>query len=66
MTLCGPDLMFLKKMKGVNKIKREDDHFSQETTLRIAVHCLFAIKAVNFVVDVYVNATSYQRYFLSF
>ncbi|VDM94327.1 unnamed protein product, partial [Onchocerca ochengi] len=47
MTLCGPDLMFLRKMKGINKIRRDDDHFSFETTLRIAVHCLFAIKMLH-------------------
>uniref|UniRef100_A0A915PIY7 non-specific serine/threonine protein kinase n=1 Tax=Setaria digitata TaxID=48799 RepID=A0A915PIY7_9BILA len=47
MTLCGPDLMFLRKMKGINKIRRDDDHFSFETTLRIAVHCLFAIKLLH-------------------
>ncbi|VDN03403.1 unnamed protein product, partial [Thelazia callipaeda] len=47
MTLCGPDLMFLRKMKGANKIKRDDDHFSFETTLRIGVHCLFAIKMLH-------------------
>ncbi|KAM3717244.1 Serine/arginine-rich splicing factor [Dirofilaria immitis] len=47
MTLCGPDLMFLRKMKGINKIKRDDDHFSFETTLRVAVHCLFAIKVLH-------------------
>ncbi|VDO07278.1 unnamed protein product [Brugia timori] len=47
MTLCGPDLTFLRKMKGINKIKRDDDHFSFETTLRIAVQCLFAIKMLH-------------------
>ncbi|VDK84448.1 unnamed protein product [Litomosoides sigmodontis] len=47
MTLCGPDLMFLRKMKGMNAIKRDDDHFSFETTLRIAVQCLFAIKMLH-------------------
>ncbi|VBB29142.1 unnamed protein product, partial [Acanthocheilonema viteae] len=47
MTLCGPDLMFLRKMKGINAIKRDDDHFSFETTLRVAVHCLFAIKMLH-------------------
>ncbi|EJW77028.1 CK1/TTBKL protein kinase [Wuchereria bancrofti] len=47
MTLCGPDLTFLRKMKGINRIKRDDDHFSFETTLRIAVQCLFAIKMLH-------------------
>uniref|UniRef100_A0A0R3RRL8 non-specific serine/threonine protein kinase n=1 Tax=Elaeophora elaphi TaxID=1147741 RepID=A0A0R3RRL8_9BILA len=47
MTLCGPDLMFLRKMKGANTIKRDDEHFSFETTLRIAVQCLFAIKMLH-------------------
>ncbi|MFH4977938.1 hypothetical protein AB6A40_004647 [Gnathostoma spinigerum] len=44
MTLCGPDLMFLKRIRGENSNKREDDHFSIETILRIAIHCLYAIK----------------------
>ncbi|KHN77751.1 Tau-tubulin kinase 1 [Toxocara canis] len=47
MTLCGPDLMFLRRMRGVNKYDHEQDHFSLETTLRIGVHCLYAIKQVH-------------------
>lgn len=44
MTLCGPDLMFLKRIRGTNDIKREPDRFSEATTMRIGVHALFAIK----------------------
>uniref|UniRef100_A0A914ZWN5 non-specific serine/threonine protein kinase n=1 Tax=Parascaris univalens TaxID=6257 RepID=A0A914ZWN5_PARUN len=47
MTLCGPDLMFLRRLRGANRYKHEEDRFSVETTLRIAVHCLFAIKQVH-------------------
>ncbi|KAI6178900.1 Protein kinase domain-containing protein [Aphelenchoides besseyi] len=47
MTLCGPDLMFLKRVKGKNKNKREEGRFSQETILRIGVQALYQIKALH-------------------
>lgn len=47
MTLCGPDLMFLKKIKGQNGNKRDEDRFSEVTIVRIAVHCLYAIKQLH-------------------
>lgn len=47
MTLCGPDLMFLKRLKARNDVKREQDRFSEATTMRIGVHALFAIKQLH-------------------
>uniref|UniRef100_A0A7E4VGW5 Protein kinase domain-containing protein n=1 Tax=Panagrellus redivivus TaxID=6233 RepID=A0A7E4VGW5_PANRE len=47
MTLCGPDLMFLKRIKGQNDLKREHDRFSEATIMRIGVHALFAIKQLH-------------------
>lgn len=47
MTLCGPDLMFLKRIRGNNDLKREPDRFSESTIMRIGVHSLFAIKQLH-------------------
>ncbi|TKR68361.1 hypothetical protein L596_024352 [Steinernema carpocapsae] len=47
MTLCGPDLMFLRRIKGQNKNKREEDKFSETTILRVGVHALYAIKQLH-------------------
>lgn len=47
MTLCGPDLMYLKQAKAKNKLPREAKRFSEATILRVAVHALYAIKQLH-------------------
>ncbi|KAI6226327.1 Protein kinase domain-containing protein [Aphelenchoides fujianensis] len=47
MTLCGPDLMFLKRVKGKNGNKREPDRFSAQTVVRIGVQALYQIKVLH-------------------
>uniref|UniRef100_A0AC35FSC4 Protein kinase domain-containing protein n=1 Tax=Panagrolaimus sp. PS1159 TaxID=55785 RepID=A0AC35FSC4_9BILA len=47
MTLCGPDLMFLRLHQGTNNLKREHGRFSEATIMRIGVHSLFAIKQLH-------------------
>ncbi|KAI6226513.1 Protein kinase domain-containing protein [Aphelenchoides fujianensis] len=47
MTLCGPDLMFLKRVKGKNGNKRDPDRFSAQTVLRIGVQALYQIKVLH-------------------
>ncbi|CAD5232113.1 unnamed protein product [Bursaphelenchus xylophilus] len=49
MTLCGPDLMFLKRVDTDKKsmFKHSDNRFSVETTVRIGVHALYAIKQLH-------------------
>lgn len=56
MTLCGPDLMFLKRYVVVDSVteqkvpcmyKRHESRFSAETAVRIGVHALYAIKQVS-------------------
>ncbi|KAK0417642.1 hypothetical protein QR680_013122 [Steinernema hermaphroditum] len=47
MTLCGPDLMFLRRIAGRNANPRVDDKFSETTVLRVGVHALYAIKQVH-------------------
>uniref|UniRef100_A0A1I8AII9 non-specific serine/threonine protein kinase n=1 Tax=Steinernema glaseri TaxID=37863 RepID=A0A1I8AII9_9BILA len=47
MTLCGPDLMFLRRIKGQNANKRDADKFSETTVLRVGVHALYAIKQLH-------------------
>lgn len=47
MSLCGPDLMFLKRIKGINGNRREDDRFSEPTIMRIGIQCLYAIKQLH-------------------
>ncbi|KAI6189694.1 Protein kinase domain-containing protein [Aphelenchoides bicaudatus] len=46
-TLCGPDLMCLKRMRGQNDNKRENDYFSETSIMRIGVHALYAIKQLH-------------------
>ncbi|CAD5218698.1 unnamed protein product [Bursaphelenchus okinawaensis] len=49
MTLCGPDLMFLKRVDTDKKsmFKHIDNRFSPETAVRIGVHALYAIKQLH-------------------
>uniref|UniRef100_A0A0N5CCM6 non-specific serine/threonine protein kinase n=1 Tax=Strongyloides papillosus TaxID=174720 RepID=A0A0N5CCM6_STREA len=48
-TLCGPDLMRLKAVEGINKFKekRIKKRYSEETTLRIGILGLYQIKKLH-------------------
>uniref|UniRef100_A0A0N4Z0A8 non-specific serine/threonine protein kinase n=1 Tax=Parastrongyloides trichosuri TaxID=131310 RepID=A0A0N4Z0A8_PARTI len=48
-TLCGPDLMRLRAVEGINKFrsKRYKKRYSEETTLRIGILALYQIKKLH-------------------
>ncbi|CEF65133.1 Asator [Strongyloides ratti] len=48
-TLCGPDLMRLKVIEGINKFKdkRLKKRYSEETSLRIGILALYQIKKLH-------------------